>query len=85
MTDDLAEALALQAVAFLVADDDLVAGFLAASGATRDDLRSRLGDRGFLVGALDHLLSDDGAVLRFAEQVDLAPETPILAREWLSR
>ena len=84
MTDDVAEAVALQAIAYLMADDELMAGFLAASGCATDELKRRLKDRGFLAGALDYLLSDDSVVIAFARQIDVAPETPLLARERLT-
>ena len=84
MTDDVAEAVALQAIAYLMADEDLMSGFLAASGCAPEDLRGRLKDCGFLVGALDHLLSDDSVVIAFARHIDVAPETPLRARERLA-
>ena len=84
MTDDVAEAMALQAVAYLMADEELMTGFLAASGCAPDDLRGRLKDRGFLVGALDYLLSDDSVVIAFTTHIDVAPETPLHAREKLA-
>ena len=84
MTDDVAEAIALQAVAYLLADEDLMTGFLGASGCTPENLRGRLKDRGFLVGALDYVLSDDSVVIAFARYIDVAPETPLHARERLA-
>ena len=84
MTDDVAEAMALQAVAYLMADEELMTGFLAASGCAPEDLRGRLKDRGFLVGALDYLLSDDSVVIAFARHIDVAPEAPLHAREKLA-
>ncbi len=83
MTDDVAEAMALQAIAYLMADEALMTGFLAASGCAPEELKGRLKDRGFLVGALDYLLSDDSVVIAFARHIDVAPETPLHAREWL--
>ncbi|MEI6560086.1 MAG: DUF3572 domain-containing protein [Rhodospirillaceae bacterium] len=84
MTDDAAEAMALQAITYLMADENLMTGFLAASGCAPEDLRGRLKDRGFLVGALDYLLSDDSIVIAFARHIDVAPETPFNARERLA-
>ncbi|CAK0740802.1 DUF3572 domain-containing protein [Azospirillaceae bacterium] len=84
MTDDVAEAIALQAVAYLMADEDLTNGFLAASGCAPEELSNRLNDRGFLLGALDYLLSDDSVVTTFAGHIDVAPETPQLAKERLT-
>jgi hypothetical protein len=85
MTDDVAEAMALQAVAYLMADEELMTGFLAASGCAPEELKKRLRDRGFLTGALDYVLSDDNVVIAFAGHIDVAPETPLHARKWLAR
>jgi len=85
MTLETAEAVALRTVAFIVADDDLLAHFLSASGCGADDLKRRLGERGFLIGALDFLLSDETTVLEFSRCTDTAPGTPCLAREFLAR
>ena len=84
LTTQGAEAVALQAVAFVATDDELLQQFLASTGSDLEGLRLRIADRSFLVGVLDFLLADDGAVLAFSKQNGIAPETPMQARERLS-
>jgi hypothetical protein len=83
LTVEGAEAVALQAVAFLVADQELLARFAAVTGCGLEDLSRRITERSFLAGVLDFLLADEAAVLAFANHAELAPETPMLARERL--
>lgn len=76
-----AQAVALKALAFIVADDDsLLPGFVSASGCGLEDVRDRLAEDGFLGAVLDFLLSDDQAVIAFAAAEGLHPETAMLAR-----
>ena len=84
LTTEGAEAVALLAVGFVVADDDLLSQFLAISGSDIVSLRLRVSERDFLIGVLDFLLADDGAVLALSRQNGFAPETPMQARERLS-
>ena len=84
LTAEAAEAVALQAVAFIVADDDLLSQFLAVTGSDADGLRVRVTERTFLIGVLDFLLADESAVLTFCKQNRIAPETPMQAKERLS-
>ncbi len=80
LTDGGAEALALRAVAFIAADDELLPQFLAASGCDLEALKRRLAEPNFLAGVLDFILADESRVLAFSGQVDLPPETALLAR-----
>ena len=84
LTAEGAEAVALRAVAFIAADEDLLSRFLAVTGSDVDGLRQRIAERHFLSGVLDFLLADEGALLAFCRQNDIAPETPMQARERLS-
>ena len=80
---DAAEALALQAVAIVVADDDLLPRFLAVTGSGADDLRQRIRDPDFLGAVLDFVLEDDVIVRRLAEAGGVTPEQVMLARSRL--
>ena len=77
---EMAEVLALQALAWLMSDDALAGQFLAASGADRGDLASRAGDGAFLGGVLDFLMEEDARVIAFCDQAGLAYERPMQAR-----
>lgn len=58
-----AETLALGALAWLVANEDLLPVFLGASGATLDDLKASAGDGAFLASVLDFILMEDAWVV----------------------
>ena len=75
-----AQAVALQAVAFIAADEDLLPRFVALTGCGADEIRRRIGDPAFLGGVLDFVLADEPTLLAFAEAAGLAPETPMVAR-----
>jgi Protein of unknown function (DUF3572) len=76
LTADSAEAVALQAIAFIAMDDELLARFI-------DDIRLRIGDRNFLTGVLDFILADEPTVLAFADHCHLPAELPLRARNVL--
>lgn len=80
MKRDHAEAVALQALAYLLSQDDLTGGFLAASGIAPDQLRLRATDPHFLGAVLDFLLQDDAWVIGFAQSAGLAPQDVQAAR-----
>lgn len=80
MKQDQAEAIALQALGHIAAQDELFAQFLAATGASAADLRARATDPAFLGAVLDFLLQEDRLVLDFAAASGLAPTVPAQAR-----
>ena len=84
LTIDGAEAVALQAIAFIAEDDALLARFIALSGCGADDIRRRIGDRNFLTGVLDFILADEATVLAFASHGHLSADLPLRARQVLS-
>ena len=79
-TAEDAQAVALKAVAFIAADDDLLPRFIALSGCDLDDIRQRIGDLAFLSGVLDFILADEPTLLAFVAAAELTPETPMAAR-----
>lgn len=56
---DQAELIAIQALGWLSAQDDLMMTFLGATGSGLDDVRARAGDPEFLASVLDFILMDD--------------------------
>jgi hypothetical protein len=80
---DVAEAIALRALAFLAEDPERLGRFLALSGIGPSELRSRASDPALLGGVLDHLLSDERLLLAFAEANELKPEAAARARRHL--
>jgi hypothetical protein len=73
MKQEQAETLALQALTFLVDDEDRMDRFLALSGLDQNDVRQRIGDPAFLGGVLDHLLGHEPDLLEFATAAEIDP------------
>ncbi|MEM9350614.1 MAG: DUF3572 domain-containing protein [Pseudomonadota bacterium] len=58
-----AETIALQALAWLAGNDELMPVFLGSTGTSEADLRARAGEPEFLGSVLDFLLMDDAWVV----------------------
>lgn len=80
MQQDSAQVLALQALAWLVADDEMLPAFLNATGASVGDLRARATDVDFQGAILDFLMMDDQWVIAFCDQHALPYTAPQAAR-----
>lgn len=80
MTQEAAETLALQALAWLAGNDELLPVFLGATGAGLDDLRGRAADPDFLASVLDFIAMDDAWLVGFCAQAEVPPEAPMQAR-----
>jgi len=80
MTPEAAQTVALQALAFVAADEDKMLAFAGKTGAGVADLKEGVNDLEFLGGVLDFLLEDEASLLTFCETLDLPPETPMRAR-----
>lgn len=79
-TRDSAETLGLQALGWLVAQEDLVGVFLGSTGLSEAELRSRATEAEFLGSVLDFLMMDDAWVVRFCDAHGLAYDRVMLAR-----
>lgn len=75
-----AEIVALQALAWLVGNNELRPVFLGASGASEDDLRDGAQDPQFLAAILDFLLMDDAWIAAFCDASGLRYDAPMAAR-----
>ena len=75
-----AETLGLQALGWLVGQEELADAFLGSTGVSAEELRSRAADPEFLGFVLDFLLADEAALLAFCEQIDIQPDRPFRAR-----
>lgn len=67
MTPETAQVLALQALAWIAAEDEVFPQFLAATGADLADLRARAAETEFQGAVLDFLLQDDAWVVAFCD------------------
>ena len=77
------ETLAIQAVAYLLTDDETRQGFLNATGLEEEEIRSGLENKGFLAGVLEYLLSREDLLLDFCEENEISPELPARAQQTL--
>ncbi len=75
-----AEVLAIEALAFIAADESRLLPFLRATGLAPADIRREAGSPEFLAGVLDFLMSDDSLLLVFAGHRGLDPNSVAAAR-----
>lgn len=75
-----AEVTALQALAWVVTDQDRAIRFLTQTGCDAETLRLRAGEAEVLGAVLDFLLDDEASLLAFADEVDLPAQSVALAR-----
>ena len=80
MTPDAAETFALNALAWLAGNEELLPVFMGATGASQADLRARAGEPDFLGSVLDFLMMDDAWVMAACDSMGAAYETPMQAR-----
>lgn len=83
MRQESAETFALQALGWLLSQEELLPQFLSASGAAPQDLRALAQDPVFLGAVLDFVLGDDSLVLALSAALETAPELPMQARQAL--
>jgi hypothetical protein len=83
MRQELAETIALQALGWLAANEDLMPLFLGATGSSAGDLRAQAGDPAFLVSVLDFLANNDDWIIGFCDAEGLAYDAPMRARQAL--
>ena len=82
-TRDRAETLAIGALSFLAKDPEQLGVFLALSGIGPESLRAAAGEPHFLVGVLDHVVSNEKLLLDFAAHQDIDPFDVTRARQTL--
>ncbi len=80
MRQETAETVALQALSWLVTNDELLPVFLGSSGASLDDLRNQAENPEFLGSLLDFICMDDAWVVAFCDANALSYEIPMQAR-----
>ena len=80
MTPERAETLALQALAWLAANDELWPVFLGSSGSTPDAALAGARDPAYLGSVLEFLTMDDAWVMAFCDEAGLKYDDPLTAR-----
>jgi hypothetical protein len=80
MNAEQAETVALQALGWVLSDEDRTLMFMGMTGADLGSLRQRAGDADVLCSVMDFVLSDDRMVLEFAASAGLAADAVPMAR-----
>ncbi|MEL6570856.1 MAG: DUF3572 domain-containing protein [Pseudomonadota bacterium] len=79
MSPEQAETIALQALGWLVGNDELCPTFMGATGTSVDDLKSRAADPEFQASVLQFITMDDAWVIAFCDACDVPYEAPLQA------
>ncbi len=74
LDQDEAEAIGLQALGFLAADDNRIAKFLGLTGIQPSDLVEQAQSSQMLLAVLEHISGDESLLLVFASEIGVAPE-----------
>ena len=80
---DSAVVLAIQALGWIAADDEIFPLFLGATGASIGEVRARASDVDFLAAVLDFLMQDDRWVVAFCDAQGQPYTAPQAARSAL--
>jgi hypothetical protein len=80
MSPEQAETIALQALGWLIGNDDLRDTFMGATGTSVDDLRNRAGEPTFQASVLSFLTMDDEWVVAFCDAHNLKYDQPLMAQ-----
>jgi Protein of unknown function (DUF3572) len=73
LTEEAAEGLAIQALAFIAGDGERLGRFLATTGIGPAQIRAAAQESGFLVGVLDYLAGDERLLSAFAAETGNDP------------
>lgn len=79
-----AQAIAVEALAFLATDDERLGRFLALTGLSPDTIRAAAASPGFLVAVLDHLAEDESMLVAFSANAGRDPAAVAKARAVLA-
>ncbi|MGA2567276.1 MAG: DUF3572 domain-containing protein [Pseudolabrys sp.] len=73
LTEEAAEALAVQALTFIAGDGERLGRFLAITGIGPAQIRAAAQEPGFMIGVLDYLAGDDRMLSAFATETGCDP------------
>lgn len=79
ITQEVAEAVAIQSLSFIAGDPERLGRFLAVTGIGPGEIRDASRQPGFLAGVLEYLVSDEALLTAFAADAGLRPEDPAKA------
>jgi hypothetical protein len=75
-----AERIALEALGYIVADEDRLWAFLGATGLEPGTIRDAVQTPGFLVAVLDHVAANESLLIELAAALRAKPERLMEAR-----
>ena len=78
-TQEVAEAVAIQALTFIASDPERLGRFLAVTGIGPAEIRAASAEPGFMTGVLEYLISDETLLTTFAAEAGLRPHDPVKA------
>lgn len=80
MTPELAQTIALKALGWLVANEELCPVFLGASGLAAEELKARAAAPDLQASVLEFITMDDAWIIAFCDAEGLTYEQPLQAR-----
>jgi hypothetical protein len=81
---DDAERVALEALGYLIADEDRLWAFLGATGLEPGTIRQAARTPGFLAAVLDHVAANERLLIALAAALAIKPERLMEARRTLA-
>ena len=80
-----AEMLAVQALAFIAENDNRMSGFVASTGIAVQSIRAAAREPNFLAGVLEHILANENLLIAFADNACIDPAEVARARQALGK
>ena len=80
-----AEMLAVQTLAFIAEDEARLSSFVAATGIAPQSIRDAAREPNFLAGVLEHILADETLLIAFADTAGIDPAEVARARRALGK
>ncbi len=81
MSRENAEVFALNALGWIVGQEDILPAFLGATGSSESDIRGRVGDPEFQLCVLDFLMMDDQWIISCCDELRVPYECVSEARQ----
>ena len=81
---EVAEVLAIQALAFIAEDSERLGRFLAITGLGPGEIRQAARERRFLAGVLEYVNGDEDLLVAFANYAEVDPAHVVAAEQVLA-
>ncbi|AYD00693.1 DUF3572 domain-containing protein [Neorhizobium sp. NCHU2750] len=79
-----AEETAATVLGWLAGEPDMLQRFLSLSGVAPEQIRTAIGDPGFLAGMIDFVMGHEPTLLAFCEATGTKPEAVVAAAQYYS-